>query len=169
MLPPEPEWTWEQWQWRGTPHSPKLQHCWNPTIRLVRVISRTLIGLTPLQMCSQCILLPQPKGQCVFCLVSLFNGISTFVGDLMPMLFSKRNSSGTFFGRIRGFIPFQGYLPGSERNSATGLRTRLLRFCSPIALTIPPQGHSRCVFCVYACVCVLLCYLLIAHITFLYL
>ena len=40
----EPEWTWEQWQWRGTPHSPKLQHCWNLTIRLFSVISRTLVG-----------------------------------------------------------------------------------------------------------------------------
>ena len=39
-----PEWTWEQWQWRGTPHSPKLQHHWNLTIRLFSVISRTLMG-----------------------------------------------------------------------------------------------------------------------------
>ena len=33
-----PGWTWERWQWRGTPHSPKLQHCWNLTIRLFSVI-----------------------------------------------------------------------------------------------------------------------------------
>ena len=60
-----PEWTWEQWQWRGTPHSPMLQHCWNLTIRLFSVISRTLVrgGLTPLQRCSQCILQPQLTGQ----------------------------------------------------------------------------------------------------------
>ena len=38
-----PEWTWEQWQWRSTPHSPKLQHYWNLTIRLFSVISRTLV------------------------------------------------------------------------------------------------------------------------------
>ena len=38
------EWTWERWQWRGTPHSPKLQHYWNLTIRLFSVISRTLVG-----------------------------------------------------------------------------------------------------------------------------
>ena len=31
----------------------------------------------------------------MFGLVSLFNGISTFVGYLMPKLFSKKNSSGT--------------------------------------------------------------------------
>ena len=37
------ELTWERWQWRGTPHSPKLQHYWSPTIRLINVISRTLI------------------------------------------------------------------------------------------------------------------------------
>ena len=28
----------------GTTHSPKLQHCWNLTIRLFSVISRTLVG-----------------------------------------------------------------------------------------------------------------------------
>ena len=39
-----PQWTWEQWQWRGTLHSPKLQHHWNLTIRLFIVISRTLVG-----------------------------------------------------------------------------------------------------------------------------
>ena len=33
---------------------------------------------------------PMPIG-----LVSLFNGISTFVGYLMPKLFSEKNSSGT--------------------------------------------------------------------------
>ena len=36
--------TWEQWQWRGTPHSPKPQHHWNLTIRLFSVIYRTLVG-----------------------------------------------------------------------------------------------------------------------------
>ncbi len=36
--------SWEQWQWRGTPHSPKLQHCWNLPIRLFSVISRTLVS-----------------------------------------------------------------------------------------------------------------------------
>ena len=36
---PRPEWTWEQWQWKGTRHSPKLQHYWNLTIRLFSVIS----------------------------------------------------------------------------------------------------------------------------------
>ena len=30
-----------------------------------------------------------------FGLVSLFNGISTFLGYLMPKLFSKKNSNGT--------------------------------------------------------------------------
>ena len=38
-----PQWTWEWRQWRGTPHSPKLQHCWNLTIRLFCFIPRTLI------------------------------------------------------------------------------------------------------------------------------
>ena len=33
-----------QWQWRGAPHFPKLQHHWNLIIRLFSVISRTLIG-----------------------------------------------------------------------------------------------------------------------------
>ena len=39
-----PEWTWEWLQWRGTPHSPKPQHCWNLTIWLFSVISMTLVG-----------------------------------------------------------------------------------------------------------------------------
>ena len=35
----------EQWQWRGAPHSPKLQHYWNLTIRLFSVISGlSLVG-----------------------------------------------------------------------------------------------------------------------------
>ena len=58
-----------RWQWRGTPHSPKLQHCWNLTIRLFSVISRTLVmggGLTPLQRCCQCILQPQLTGQSTY-------------------------------------------------------------------------------------------------------
>ena len=29
------KWTWEQWQWRGTPHSTKLQHNWSLTIRFL--------------------------------------------------------------------------------------------------------------------------------------
>ena len=33
-------------KWRGTLHSPKLQHYWNLTIRLFNVISRTLVGQT---------------------------------------------------------------------------------------------------------------------------
>ena len=63
-------------------------------------------------------------------MVSLFNGISTFVGYLMPKL-SSENSSGTIYPiarRIRGFIPFPRV---NERNSATRVRTRVLRFCSP--------------------------------------
>ena len=39
-----PERTLERWQWRGTPHSPKLQHCCNPTIGLFSVINRTLVA-----------------------------------------------------------------------------------------------------------------------------
>ena len=44
-----PEWTWEQWQWRSTLNSPKLQHCFSLTIRLFNVISTTLVrGILPL-------------------------------------------------------------------------------------------------------------------------
>ena len=48
-----PEWTWERWQWRGTPHSPKFLHYWSLVTILFSVISRTLIGanLTPLERC----------------------------------------------------------------------------------------------------------------------
>ena len=44
-----------------------------------------------------------------FGLVSLFNGISNFVGYLMPKPFSQKNCNGNIQpvgGRIRGFIPF---------------------------------------------------------------
>ena len=63
-----PEWTLEQWQWKGTPHSPKIQHYWTLTIRLFSLIIRTLIrgGLTPLQKCSRCILQLQPTGQFIY-------------------------------------------------------------------------------------------------------
>ena len=60
------EWTWERCQWRGVPHSLKLQHSWNLTIRLFSVIFRTLVGggvLTPLQRYCQYILQPQPTAQ----------------------------------------------------------------------------------------------------------
>ena len=39
-----PEWTWEQWQWKGAPYSPRRQHYWDLIIRLFSVISRTLDG-----------------------------------------------------------------------------------------------------------------------------
>ena len=42
-IAPGSEWTWERWQWRGIPHSPKLQHYENLTIRLFSVISRTRV------------------------------------------------------------------------------------------------------------------------------
>ena len=37
-------WTYEQWQWRGTPHSPKLQHYWRLTIRLFNVNTGNSLG-----------------------------------------------------------------------------------------------------------------------------
>ena len=46
-----PKWTWERWQWRGTQHSRKLQHCWKLTIRLFSVISRTLVRVGILPLC----------------------------------------------------------------------------------------------------------------------
>ena len=59
------EWTWDRWQWRGTPHSPKLQHYCSLTIRLLNIISRTLVEgpLTPLPRFNRCFLKAQPIGQ----------------------------------------------------------------------------------------------------------
>ena len=34
---------WRRWQWRGTPHSPKLQYYWKLIIRLLTVLSCTLV------------------------------------------------------------------------------------------------------------------------------
>ena len=42
-----PEWTWERWQWNGSPHSLKLQHYWNLTIWLFSVIYTTFVGGYP--------------------------------------------------------------------------------------------------------------------------
>ena len=39
-----PESTWEWWQWRGTLHSPKLQHYWSLLIRLFSVITGYSLG-----------------------------------------------------------------------------------------------------------------------------
>ena len=39
----ETEWTWKQWQWRGTPYSPNLQG-WSLAIRLFCNISRAFVG-----------------------------------------------------------------------------------------------------------------------------
>ena len=49
-----------------TPHSPKLSHYWNLTIRLLSLISWTPVegvGLTPLQRSSRCIPQPQRTGR----------------------------------------------------------------------------------------------------------
>ena len=41
-----PEWTWEQWQWRSAPHSPK--HHWSLAIRSFSVIpGHSLDGVFP--------------------------------------------------------------------------------------------------------------------------
>ena len=56
-----PELIWERWQWKGTSHSPKLQHYWSLTIFFLSYPGNSLwVGLTPLQRCSQCIVQPQP-------------------------------------------------------------------------------------------------------------
>ena len=66
-----------------------------------------------------------------FGLVSLFNDMSTFVGYIMLLLSLWKNSSDTIIpiaGGIREFSTLsQGHWSESERNRATGVRTRLLR------------------------------------------
>ena len=44
-----PEWTWDQWQWRGSLHSPKVYHHRNLTIRIFTVIlpGHSLWGFYP--------------------------------------------------------------------------------------------------------------------------
>ena len=60
-------------------------------------------------------------------LVSLFNGVSNFVGYLMPKPSLWKNRVVLFNTYLRDkrtlYLP-QGYLSESERNSATGFRTR---------------------------------------------
>ena len=47
---------------KGTPHSPKIKHYWNLTIRLLTVITRTLVG----GALSLCILQLKPTGRVLF-------------------------------------------------------------------------------------------------------
>ena len=64
-----PEWTWERWQWTCNLHSPKLQHYWNLTIRLFRVISRTLFERVVLPLCREAVgvfYTPYPLGKHVW-------------------------------------------------------------------------------------------------------
>ena len=58
------DWSWERWQWKGTPYSTNLHHYWNLTIRLFSFISRTFVGvcLNLRQRKSRCILQPKPIG-----------------------------------------------------------------------------------------------------------
>ena len=48
MLPHGLDWIWEQWQLRGTPHFPKLQHEWSLTKKsLVSYPGHSLVGSYP--------------------------------------------------------------------------------------------------------------------------
>ena len=70
----------------------------------------------------------------MFGLVSLFNGMSTFVGYLMPKPSFEKNSGDAvqpIAGGIGGSCLSQEYLSKSERNRATGVRIRSLRFRGP--------------------------------------
>ena len=71
-------------------------------------------------------------------LVSLFNGISTFLGYLMPKLFSKKNSSGTiqpiYSWEDKGVHTFPKSICPK-----LNVRARL----QSIALTITPRGHPQ--------------------------
>ena len=61
---------------------------------------------------------------------SLFNGITTSLGYLMPMPSLYKNSSNTIRPISKGIrVTYfsQGYLSESERSSANGVRTHLLR------------------------------------------
>ena len=51
-----------------------------------------------------------------FGLVSLFNGISTFVGYLMPKPFSEKNSSGTIIGLYTPINYFGRYATCSHKD-----------------------------------------------------
>ena len=65
----------------------------------------------------------------------LFNSMSNFLDYLMPKPYFKKNRSGTILPiatRIRGSCLSQECLSESERNSATGVRTCLLRFRRPV-------------------------------------
>ena len=56
-----------------------------------------------------------------FGVVSLFNGISTFMGNLMPKPSLQKNRRfylNQNWGKDKGFMPFSWLLAESERNNA---------------------------------------------------
>ena len=65
-------------------------------------------------------------------LVSLFNGMSTFLGYLIPKLFLLKSSCGAIYS-IAG-----GNLLKNERNCATGVWTHFLQCLSPVR---KPRRH----------------------------
>ena len=89
-----PEWTWERWPWRGTPHSPKLQPCWNLTMGLFSVISGHSLGggLSLLQRSSRSILQPQPTGQSLFRIRSFIYIACIFWTSCMWITYNQRPS-----------------------------------------------------------------------------
>ena len=73
------------------------------------------------------------KKRAFFCFF-VFNGISTFVGNLMPMSSLYKNSGNTIqtiAGGDKGFMPFPWVFDQSERNSVTGIGPRLHNGDSP--------------------------------------
>ena len=72
----------------------ELKKLWNMIVTIVPIVSGAFSTITKRLLKGLEDLEGGGRGD-GFGLVSLFNGISTFVGYLMPKLFSLKNSSGT--------------------------------------------------------------------------
>ena len=99
----------------GTQHSPKLQHYWNLTMKLLSVISRILtwVGLTLLPRSSRCILQPQPTGQHIIVYELLVLDRNTWQHITMCKLFISRTVTWSYncLLRITSYLKPYNCLP----------------------------------------------------------
>ena len=117
LLYSRPEWTWKQWQWKGALHFPKLQHYWELTIKLFRVMSGTFVGRGDLPLCREAVSVFSFSGRWEWSTSSAIS--STFTSDIV-----RPHNRGLYF----------------QSNLLTITACRLLFICSkntwPILMTI---------------------------------
>ena len=95
-----PEWTEEQWQWKDTPHSPKLLHYRSFSIRWCNAISKALVmgGLThqllPTGLICVCVCV------CVYVCVSVWFSLSKAIGLIGRVFANSPGDQSSIPGRV---------------------------------------------------------------------